>query len=114
MLTILDTVAATASNYRASITELPQDAQNSRKTLGEMSSRIVETAWMAVTETENQLAELTRAQVVDAGATGLLLVFDALRATIRRIARPRNPGIHPRIPRGTPTHAPRHGCCPSL
>lgn len=82
MLTILDTAAATASNYRASITELPQDAQNSRKTLGEMSSRIVETAWMAVGETENQLAELTRAKVVDAGATGLLLVFDALRATI--------------------------------
>src|SRR5699024_12630539 len=74
--------AATASNYRASITELPQDAQTSRKTLGEMSSRIVETAWMAVGETENQLAELTRAKVVDAGATGLLLVFDALRATI--------------------------------
>jgi len=47
-----------------------------------MSCRIVETAWMAVGETENQLAELTRAKVVDAGATGLLLVFDALRATI--------------------------------
>src|SRR5699024_11395156 len=48
-----------------------------------ISSRIVETAWLAVEETENQLDELTQAQVVDAGATGLLLVFDALRATIR-------------------------------
>ncbi|GAA2044851.1 hypothetical protein GCM10009720_27210 [Yaniella flava] len=83
MLTILDTAAATASNYRGSITELPEDSQNSRKTLGEMSSRIVETAWMAVEETENQLSQLTEAQVVDAGATGLLLVFDALRATIK-------------------------------
>lgn len=82
MLTILDTAAATATNYRASLKELPEDAQNSRKTLGEMVSRIVETAGMAVEETENQLAQLTEAQVVDAGATGLLLVFDALRATI--------------------------------
>lgn len=83
MLTILDTAAATASNYRASLTELPEDAQNSRKTLGEMTSRIVETAWLAVEETENQLAQLSEAQVVDAGATGLLLVFDALRATVK-------------------------------
>jgi len=83
MLTILDTAAATAGNYRGSITELPEDSQNSRKTLGEMASRIVETAWLAVEETENQLDQLSQAQVVDAGATGLLLVFDALRATIR-------------------------------
>ena len=83
MLTILDTAAATASNYRASITELPEDAQNSRKTLGEITSRIVENAWLAVEETENQLAQLSEAQVVDAGATGLLLVFDALRATVK-------------------------------
>src|SRR5699024_5875718 len=69
--------------YRGSITELPEDSQNSRKTLGEMASRIVETAWLAVEETENQLDQLSQAQVVDAGATGLLLVFDALRATIR-------------------------------
>lgn len=83
MLTILDTAAATAGNYRASITQLPEDAQNSRKTLGEMTSRIVETTWLAVEETENQLAQLSEAQVVDAGATGLLLVFDALRATVK-------------------------------
>lgn len=83
MLTILDTAAATASHYRASINDLPEDAQNSRKTLGQMSSRIVETTWLAVEETENQLAQLRQAQVVDAGATGLLLVFDALRATIQ-------------------------------
>ena len=83
MLTILDTAAATAGNYRGSITELPEDAQNSRKTLGEMTSRIVETSWLAVEETENQLAQLSEAQVVDAGATGLLLVFDALRATVK-------------------------------
>ena len=82
ILTILDTAAATASNFRASITQLPEDAQNSRKTLGEMTSRIVETAWLAVEETENQLAQLSEAQVVDAGATGLLLVLDALRATV--------------------------------
>ena len=83
MLTILDTAAATAANFRASITQQPEDQQNSRKTLGEMTSRIVETAWLAVEETENQLAELSEAQVVDAGATGLLLVFDALRATVQ-------------------------------
>lgn len=83
MLTILDTAAATASHYRATTTDLPEDAQNSRKTLGAMTSRIVETTWLAVEETENQLAQLTEAQVVDAGATGLLLVFDALRATVQ-------------------------------
>lgn len=83
MLTILDTAAATAANYRGSITELPEDAQNSRKTLGEMTSRIVETSWLAVEETENQLTQLSEAQVVDAGATGLLLVIDALRATVK-------------------------------
>ncbi|HJF13917.1 MAG TPA: DAK2 domain-containing protein [Enteractinococcus helveticum] len=83
MLTILDTAAATAANFRASITQQPEDQQNSRKTLGQMTSRIVETVWLAVEETENQLAELSQAQVVDAGATGLLLVFDALRATVQ-------------------------------
>ena len=83
MLTILDAAAATAANFRASITHQPEDSQNSRKTLGEMTSRIVETVWLAVEETENQLAQLSEAQVVDAGATGLLLVFDSLRATVQ-------------------------------
>src|SRR5699024_12387814 len=54
-----------------------------RKPLRETASSIVETDWLAVEETDNQLDQLNQAQVVDAGAPGLLLVFDALRATIR-------------------------------
>lgn len=45
---------------------------------------VVEAARRAVEDTEGQLAPLTRARVVDAGAVGLLLVLEALRAEVTR------------------------------
>jgi dihydroxyacetone kinase-like predicted kinase len=50
--------------------------------LGTTLDVVIEAALKAVVRTEDQLGALKEAQVVDAGAVGLLLVLDALRASV--------------------------------
>ena len=77
MLSVLDAVR---DQVRSSAAEAAEP--DSRAALEDAMDPLVTTAREALEATEHQLAPLTEARVVDSGGLGLLLVFDALRATI--------------------------------
>lgn len=77
MLSVLDAVRDQARRDAAEAVE-----PDSRAALEEAMVPLVSTAREALERTEHQLPALTEARVVDSGGLGLLLVFDALRATI--------------------------------
>lgn len=77
MLSVLDAVRDQAQRGAAAAVE-----PESRAALEEAMGPLVAAAREALVRTEHQLAPLTEARVVDSGGLGLLLVFDALRATI--------------------------------
>lgn len=78
MLSVLDAVRDQARREAAEAAE-----PESRAALESAMGPLVTTARDALVRTEHQLAPLTEAQVVDSGGLGLLLVLDALRATVR-------------------------------
>lgn len=77
MLSVLDAVRDQARTSAAEAVE-----PEARAALEAAMDPLVATARKALEATEHQLAPLTEAKVVDSGGLGLLLVFDALRATI--------------------------------
>lgn len=78
MLSVLDAVRDQARSDAVDAEE-----PESRAALEQAVPGLIATGYEALLETQHQLAELTQARVVDAGGLGLLLVLDALRATIR-------------------------------
>lgn len=78
MLSVLDAVRDAAHNETAAAQE-----PDSRAALEAAMPRLVAAAREALVRTEQQLPVLTRAQVVDSGGLGLLLVLAALAATVR-------------------------------
>lgn len=81
MLTVLGAAAATAARHLSELGDLSADQVEGRRSLAGALDAVVEAAWTAVVQTEDQLQPLTEARVVDAGGMGLLLVLDALRAS---------------------------------
>lgn len=85
--TILTVLAAAARSLARSATQAPDthavatDADPAVR-LGPAVTVMLADCVRAVEQTESQLAPLTRARVVDAGAVGLLWVLEALRATV--------------------------------
>lgn len=77
MLSVLDAVRVCA-RQQASAAEEPE----SRTALIDSLDSMLEVARQAVVATEGELEALTRAGVVDSGGTGLLVIFDALRAAV--------------------------------
>lgn len=77
MLSVLDAVRDHAQHCAAEAEE-----PDSRAALEDAMPPLVSTARVALERTETQLEPLTRARVVDAGGLGLLMVFEALRATL--------------------------------
>lgn len=77
MLSVLDAIRDQARHGAAQAGE-----PNSRAALEDAMGPLLTTARDALEQTEKQLAPLTEAKVVDAGGLGLLLIFDALRATV--------------------------------
>lgn len=82
MLTVLRAVAETAARHTLGMQDMPAGQAAGRRALAGALDAVVDTAWQAVVSTEEQLAPLTEARVVDAGGMGLLLVLDALRASV--------------------------------
>lgn len=81
MLSVLGVVRqSVAQTLRRAVAE--DRPVETRAVLEETVSACVRDARTAVEATEWQLDELSRAAVVDAGAVGLLLVFEALRAVM--------------------------------
>ncbi|WP_261623054.1 DAK2 domain-containing protein [Nesterenkonia marinintestina] len=78
MLSIIDAVRDLAARRAAEVEE-----PESRAALEDALPEVVAEARRAVEATESQLDALRTAGVVDSGGTGLLLVFDALRAAVR-------------------------------
>ena len=85
--TILTVLSAAARSLARSSTQAPDtpavagDADPAVR-LGPAVTVMLADCVQAVEETESLLAPLTRAHVVDAGAVGLLWVFEALRAVV--------------------------------
>lgn len=77
LLSVLDAVRDQARSGAAQAHE-----PESRAALEDAMVPMVKTAREALVRTEHQLPPLTEARVVDSGGLGLLLVLDALRATI--------------------------------
>lgn len=78
MLSVLDVVAKTArATHRASGLE-----PASKAALVEMLDALCLAAEAAVVATENELGALHKAQIVDAGAVGMLIVLDELRGAL--------------------------------
>lgn len=77
MLSVLDAVRSCA-HQQVVAAEEPE----SRAALIESLESMLAVARNAVVATETELEALTRAGVVDSGGTGLLIVFDALRAAM--------------------------------
>ncbi|WP_246165361.1 DAK2 domain-containing protein [Arthrobacter yangruifuii] len=75
MLSVLEAAAHAASDSEAAVT-----GDDSNAGLAVTLRAVMDAALAAVIRTENQLAALTQAHVVDAGGVGFLLVLDALRA----------------------------------
>ena len=82
MLTVLASAASTAADHLAGLQGLSAAERDGRRVLAEALDAVVAAAWTAVEHTEEQLAPLTEAKVVDSGGMGLLLVLDALRASV--------------------------------
>lgn len=83
MLSVLEAATQAAQTGLQELNYAEEDRRHSRKTLEVVVNSVVEAAWRSAVETEHQLHELTEAHVVDAGGMGLLLVLDALRASVR-------------------------------
>lgn len=77
MLSILDAVRDESLRCASRASE-----PDSRAALETAMPSVVAAARQALVRTEQQLAPLTRAQVVDSGGLGLLIVFEALRSTV--------------------------------
>lgn len=82
LLTVLSAATNTAVDFCRSCEGMEDDELDSRRTLYQCCTEVVDAAWQAVRRTENELDALTEACVVDSGGIGLLLVLDALRATV--------------------------------
>lgn len=77
MLSVLDAMRSCAHQQVAAAEE-----PESRAALIDSLESMLTVARHAVVSTEEELEALTRAGVVDSGGTGLLIVFDALRAAM--------------------------------
>ena len=77
MLSVLEAAAHAAQAVDAS-----QSGDDSNHALGLSLDAVVEAAYQAVVRTEDELAQLHEARVVDAGGVGMLLVLDCLRAAV--------------------------------
>jgi dihydroxyacetone kinase-like predicted kinase len=77
MLSVLEAAAHAAQAADAS-----QSGDDSNHALGLSLDAVVEAAYQAVVRTEDELAQLHEARVVDAGGVGMLLVLDCLRAAV--------------------------------
>lgn len=77
MLSVLDAVRSCAREQTAS-SEEPE----SRAALIKALEVMLQAARAAVEATEQELGALRQAEVVDSGGTGLLVIFDALRAAV--------------------------------
>lgn len=77
MLSVLDAVRDQARRSAADAAE-----PESRAALEEAMDPLVAAAREALQATEHQLSALTEARVVDSGGLGLLLILDALRASV--------------------------------
>lgn len=82
LLSVLTRCADSAQDFLEALEDQSSDHLNSRRVLAMCCEHLVATARKAVVATENELAALTKAEVVDAGAIGLLLVLDALRCAV--------------------------------
>lgn len=82
LLSVLTRCADAAQDFLGALEDQSSDHVNSRRVLAACCEHLVLTARTAVVATENELAALTEAKVVDAGAIGLLLVLDALRCAV--------------------------------
>lgn len=83
ILSVLESSADAASRFLDRLdVDQSIDQLNSRRTLSGCCDELVAQARSAVVRTEEELEALTEAQVVDAGAMGLLLVLDALRTAV--------------------------------
>lgn len=82
--TILSVLGAARASVQACVRSAFDEGRDTRTraVLEEAVAGAVRDARAAVQQTEGQLDELTRAAVVDAGAVGLLLVLEALRAVM--------------------------------
>ncbi|WP_394938390.1 DAK2 domain-containing protein [Psychromicrobium sp. YIM B11713] len=77
MLSVLEVAAEGAATADDALS-----GDDSNRALSIALDAAVEAALAGVVKTEHQLSELERAQVVDAGGVGLLLILDSLRAVI--------------------------------
>ncbi|MDR6988770.1 dihydroxyacetone kinase-like predicted kinase [Paenarthrobacter nitroguajacolicus] len=77
MLSVLEAASDAAQAVDAS-----QNSDDSNHALGLALDAVVEAAFQAVVRTEDELAQLQEAHVVDAGGVGMLLVLDCLRAAV--------------------------------
>lgn len=77
MLSVLEAAAQAAGEADAA-----QNGDDSNHALGLALDATVEAALQAVVRTEEQLALLHEAQVVDAGGVGMLLILDCLRSAV--------------------------------
>ncbi|MGO1182515.1 MAG: DAK2 domain-containing protein [Micrococcaceae bacterium] len=91
LLSVLTRCADASQDFLESLEDQSSDHINSRRVLALCCEHLVTTARSAVVATEKELAALTKAEVVDAGAIGLLLVLDALRCAVT--GRPREDGL---------------------
>lgn len=82
--TILSVLGAARSSVQQSLRRAAEEDRpaETRAVLEETVTACMRDARAAVQRTEGQLDELSRAAVVDAGAVGLLLVFEALRSVM--------------------------------
>lgn len=77
MLSVLEAAA-----HAAQAVDATQNGDDSNHALGLALDAVVEAAFQAVVRTEDQLAPLHDAHVVDAGGVGMLLVLDCLRSAV--------------------------------
>lgn len=77
MLSVLEAAARAAQAVDSS-----QNGDDSNHALGLALDAVVEAAFQAVVRTEDELAPLHEAHVVDAGGVGMLLVLDCLRSAV--------------------------------
>ncbi|MFF1829768.1 DAK2 domain-containing protein [Paenarthrobacter sp. NPDC058040] len=77
MLSVLEAAA-----HAAQAADATQNGDDSNHALGLALDATVEAAFQAVVRTEDELAPLHEARVVDAGGVGMLLVLDCLRSAV--------------------------------
>ena len=84
MLSVINAAALAASSTLAHLKVEPE----SRAALDTVLEQIAQAARLAVQGTESELPMLVSAGIVDAGAVGMLIVLDELRAAIRHTSMP--------------------------